>query len=213
MSRSARRRGQSLVEFGIIALLFTLLLFAVVDFGLLLNDWLSVSSGARLLARDAAVGMTRTDLKNEAEKLVIPGVSADAFAGGFCCDAGAALQVNTTFYNQCTPLVGRCGPVTISELDDRFWSDGVQGGCHASPGSPCLHPSPPRLQGTCPGAPGAPSCPGDTVVVTLTAAGAQVVTPLVRAFFANATTCTSDSAHCYVPISSTVSMRFEGETL
>jgi hypothetical protein len=123
--------------------------------------------------------------------------------------------VNTTFYNQCTPGVGLCGTVKTNELDDRFWSNGVQGGCHASPASPCPHPSPPKappVATNCPGAPGT-TCPGDTVVVTLTAAGAQVVTPLVRVFFANAATCQADSPHCYVPISSTVSMRFEGDTL
>jgi hypothetical protein len=53
------------------------------------------------------------------------------------------------------------------------------------------------------------------VVVTLTAAGAQVITPLVRPFFANAGKCPDSvtQAHCYVTLSSTVSMRFEGDTL
>ena len=52
----SRRRGQAIVEFGLISLLFVGLLFAVVDFGLLLNTWLAVSSGSRELARSAQVG-------------------------------------------------------------------------------------------------------------------------------------------------------------
>jgi hypothetical protein len=66
----------------------------------------------------------------------------------------------------------------------------------------CAHPAAPS-----------PSGPGDSVVVTLKAAGAQVLTPLVRPFFTNSTTCPSTSAHCYVPLSSSVTMRFEGDTL
>ena len=52
----ARERGQSVVEFGIVAILFTLLMFAIVDFGLLLNSWVALSSGTRQVARAATVG-------------------------------------------------------------------------------------------------------------------------------------------------------------
>jgi hypothetical protein len=223
----SRRRGQSIVEFGIIAILFTLIMFAIADFGLLLNDWLSVSSGARQLARDAAVGMyschpgnclggTTPDLWNEASQLKIAGVSQDSFAS-YCCNVGApgsAIQLNVTYYNQCTPGVSGCSPVNTSDptqLDRRYSSNGVQGGCTPNPTLACPHPAGPSLTGTCNG-PGIP-CPGDTVVVSLTAAGAQVITPLVRPFFTNSRTCPSNSAHCYVPLSSTVSLRFEGDTL
>ncbi len=43
------QRSQAVVEFGIVAITFSLIMFAIADFGLLLNDWLSVSSGVRLL--------------------------------------------------------------------------------------------------------------------------------------------------------------------
>jgi hypothetical protein len=227
--RSRRQRGQSIVEFGIIAILFTLIMFAIADFGLLLNDWLAVSSGARHLARDAAVGMyTCTtvascpagkgpDLANEAGKLSMPGVSADAsFTGGYCCSPTSALQLNVTYYDQCTPNVGSCAPVSdLSKLDSRYSSNGAQGTCTAwqlaPPNNVCDHPSPPRAVGGCSSGPGNP-CPGDTIVVTLTAAGAQVITPLVRPFF-DSPTCRGNMAHCYVGLSSSVTMRFEGDTL
>ena len=138
----SRHRGQSVVEFGIIAILFTLIMFAVCDFGLLLNDWLSVSSGARLLARDAAVGMTQVDLATEATKLAVPGVSADAFVGGYCCGPTAALRVNVTFYNHCTPLVPGCAPVDVTKLDNRYTSNGLPGTCNHLL-TICDHPSPP----------------------------------------------------------------------
>src|SRR5207302_9142113 len=91
-----RQRSQAVVEFGIVAITFTLIMFAIADFGLLLNDWLSVSSGARLLARDAAVGVytcttvatcpagTGPTLANEAGSLTIPGVTADSDFGSVC---------------------------------------------------------------------------------------------------------------------------------
>src|SRR5438045_8310502 len=52
-----RGRGQAIVEFGLVALLFTLLLMGTVDFAILLNGWLGVSSSARDIARQAAVGL------------------------------------------------------------------------------------------------------------------------------------------------------------
>jgi hypothetical protein len=219
----SRQRSQSIVEFGIIAILFTLLLFAIADFGLLLNDWLSVSSGARQLGRDAAVGVFPSDIYSEAQGLKMPGVGPDAYFGGsYCCNVGtpgSALQVNITFYNQCTPVpgVGGCNPVNTATggqagLDSRYSSNGSFGHCdHLSlpPGQVCAHPAAPGPPNSC----GGPvQCPGDSVVVTVTAAGAQVITPLVRPFFSNSTSCQSSSAHCYVALSSSVTMRFEGDT-
>src|SRR5205823_1534806 len=144
--------------------------------------------------------------------LRVPGVTADPHFGGvYCCAAGSALVVNVVYYDQCTPGVGLCNPVT-SGLDSRYSSNGVPGGCtswsNPSP-TPCAHPSPPK-SGPCP--PSA-TCPGDSVVVTLTAAGAQVITPLVRPFFTKPSECpdSSSPSHCYVGLSSTVTMRFEGD--
>jgi Flp pilus assembly protein TadG len=169
----SRRRGQSVVEFGIIAILFTLIMFAIVDFGVLLNDWLSVSSGVRQLTRDAAVGMSPANINLEAQKLSIPGVDP------------STLQVQVTYYDQTG------AQLASSALAFPY------GSC---PGA-CAHPSPPNASG-----------PGDMVQVTLTAGGAQVITPLVRPFFTNSTTCTNTSPHCYIPLSSTLTMRFEGDT-
>jgi hypothetical protein len=232
----SRQPGQSVIEFGVIAILFTLIMFAIVDFGLLLNDWLSVSSGARVLARDAAVGLYtcpsmvtcpvgyKPQVFTEAENLSVPGVSADPYFGNsFCCNVasgsapGSALQVRIVYWDECSPPDPSCPEVSTATLDSRYSSDGVQGGCTKwqlpPPNNVCDHPAGPAA----PGSPGPPQvtcgkslCPGDSVTLTLTAAGAQVITPLVRPFFANSTGCQATSAHCYVPLSSSVTMRFEG---
>jgi hypothetical protein len=218
----------------------------VVDFGLLLNDWLSVSSAARLLARDAAVGMhtctpnqcgqSQAQLWNEAFAQPIPGVTKDPYFGSrYCCDVpsgapgdnGAAVQLVVTYYDQCTPQVSGCAALSDpTTLDSRFSSNGMAGTCTlwmtppATPPNPpnptCLHPVPPGKAGTCPlsnTGPGNP-CPGDSVVVTLKAAGAQVITPLVRPFFGGpGCPDTSTPSRCYVPLTSRVAMRYEGDTV
>jgi hypothetical protein len=51
-----RARGQTVLEFGLVAMLFIVLLFGIFDFGFMLNDWISITSGASLGARQAAVG-------------------------------------------------------------------------------------------------------------------------------------------------------------
>jgi hypothetical protein len=205
----SRQRGQAIVEFGIIAILFTLIMFAIADFGLLLNDWLSVSSGARQLARDAAVGMSMANLELEAGKLPIPGVEADPyFTGGPCCKVGtpgSALQLSVTYCSTEAADASKCDPIPTSLVDSRFLPVGTPGGCTTwsqNPPIACQHPAAPST-----------SVPGDMVKVTLTAAGAQVVTPLVRPFFSNPVTCSSTSSHCYVALSSSLTMRFEGDAL
>ena len=48
-------RGQSLVEFALVLPIFLVLLFAIVDFGMGLNAWISVTNSAREGARLGAV--------------------------------------------------------------------------------------------------------------------------------------------------------------
>lgn len=49
-------RGQAVVEFCMVAMLFFTLMFSIIDLGMLLNDWISVTTGASVGARQAAVG-------------------------------------------------------------------------------------------------------------------------------------------------------------
>jgi len=94
-----RQRSQSVVEFGIIALLFTLLVFAVIDFGLLLNSWIRISSATREIGRAATVGYPKQDLAKMTTSLALPGVVqhlANTPFAGYCCSAGDALVLTIT---------------------------------------------------------------------------------------------------------------------
>ncbi|HEU4759479.1 MAG TPA: TadE family protein [Dehalococcoidia bacterium] len=53
-------RGQSLVEFALIAPLFLVLVFAIVDFGMGFHAWITVTNSAREGARYAAVGAPKS---------------------------------------------------------------------------------------------------------------------------------------------------------
>jgi Flp pilus assembly protein TadG len=65
MNRQARRRGDrgaSLLEFAIIAPIFFLLVFGIIDFGFTFNDMQSIRQGAREGAREAVVKNFGTDV-------------------------------------------------------------------------------------------------------------------------------------------------------
>jgi Flp pilus assembly protein TadG len=77
IGRGARRSeaGQALVEFGIIATIFILLVAGIVDFGRALNAWIVVSSSAREGARQASVGRSVADVTTAARAFaLVPGV-------------------------------------------------------------------------------------------------------------------------------------------
>ena len=89
-----RQPAQAVVEFGLLALLFTLLLFAIVDFGLLLNGWVTVSSAAREGARRAAVGISTQKVVEETQKFApVPGLSPDEVKVTIAyCDDGSGCH-------------------------------------------------------------------------------------------------------------------------
>jgi hypothetical protein len=193
----SRQPSQAIVEFGLIALLFVALMFATVDFGLLLNTWLAVSSGTREIARNASVGKKDDFLKDEANHFNVPSVSAQGFAGGFCCDATSAIEVKVEYLpNSCMPSPASCPAITPSGaissdypyLDlDHKGTGPVAIACFP----PSCHPQ-----------------ADDLVRVIVIAHGAQIITPLLRPAFG----CTNGSnPKCYVPLTTSATMRFEGQ--
>ena len=173
-----------------VALLFVLLMFAIVDFGFLLNSWVRLSSATRDVAREASVGGLHDDLRNMVLQVAMPGLTTAIYSPftGYCCDPGSKLILNVTYYNQCIAGAPGCTAVPRdSTLDSRVWNGGS---CVPGPGSPCPHPA-----------------MGDSIEVTLSAPGMEVLTPLVRPFFG----CDGSQLHCNVPLSSTAVMRFEGQ--
>jgi hypothetical protein len=202
MRASKKHRGQAIVEFGMVALLFTLLAFAIVDFGLLLNTWVRLSSATREAGRLTSVGGFLSDVDDLLRSLALPGVSpsrdAAQFPAGICqagvnqkeCISGSKVLRNVVYYDGSNPagcVPPACGSISNNLLDDRYVEGG---GCHWTVGSPpCAHPA-----------------RGDWLVLTVSAPGMEIFTPLVRPFFG----CGGSQAHCYVDLGSTVTMRFEG---
>lgn len=73
--KRSRQNGQALVEFGFIFPVFILILFTIVDMGLLFNGWIRISSGSREAAREAAVGAYFPTVVAVARRDAPPGVS------------------------------------------------------------------------------------------------------------------------------------------
>jgi Flp pilus assembly protein TadG len=86
-----RASGQSVVEFGLVALMFALLLMGTVDFAILLNGWLGVSSSARDIARQLAVGVCPPTSTTS----YVPGVPNVAGNKAKCASGGAGLAAGS----------------------------------------------------------------------------------------------------------------------
>lgn len=70
------KRGAALVEFAIVVLLLFTLLFGIIEFGLIIKDYLTVSQGAREGARCASLRGTVDEVTQRVENSV-PGFSQD----------------------------------------------------------------------------------------------------------------------------------------
>lgn len=194
MRRHRSQRGQAVVEFGLIALVFVAILFAIIDFGLLLNTWLSVSSASREIARNASVGKQQSFLQAQALGLNLPAVSGVGFSSACCSINGSALpalEVKVEYFpSSCIQPAACPGAYAASQIDPLhpYLDVDHSGACTA--GAAC------RPQAD------------DLVRVTVVAHGAGVITPLIRPFFG----CADGSQpNCNVPLSSMTLMRYEGQ--
>jgi Flp pilus assembly protein TadG len=104
--KPARGRAQALVEFGLIVMLFVLLLSGVFDFGMLINTRLGVSSLSGVLARAAASGATQQQIDTLAMQQSIAGVTTAPYGGQYWLSGtfptrpdqlGAAVAMTETF--------------------------------------------------------------------------------------------------------------------
>jgi hypothetical protein len=184
-----RVRGQSIVEFGLIALTFTLLLMGIVDFAILLNGWLGVSSSARDIARQAAVGLCPPASPNN----YLPGAP-----GGTCIASIPKLPTPLSLNIQGVDHTAS-PPVSVTL---QVYSSDMSSGPFTGANLTNIYPG-----GSCD--PGTTNCAhpvaNDSIVISVTAQ-IQVVTPLVRPFFG----CTNGSVACRVPVTSRTVLRYEG---
>ena len=86
MSRRRRRRGAALVEFALVSALLCLLLFGIIEMGLLFQDQAEVSGAARESARSASVGDPTATAKGRA---VSAGVGLSLSAGSVLLEKSA----------------------------------------------------------------------------------------------------------------------------
>ena len=117
LKRSKRRhghgeKGQALVEFVFVLPLFLVLVLAVVDFGMGLHTWISVTNGAREGARLGSVQATAGEIETKVRqvtntldqaKLTVTTTNAQG-------DSGEAVTVQVDYeYDLITPLGGIIG--------------------------------------------------------------------------------------------------------
>ncbi|MBV9598755.1 MAG: pilus assembly protein [Chloroflexi bacterium] len=218
-----RSRGQAMVEFGLVGLLLVLMLFGIVDFGMLLNGWMNVSTGSAAGARWAALG----NLVNDSSSPTVNGIYSQAKASSIVPGLSTSnIKVIVTY----TSSSGAYGPTTYCRGYSKVVQDGTT--------TPIVSLTPPavptyqydpldangnkvKLNGTnlvCAGEPSGDNPPdstttpaatpaaGDSIQVTVIADNFEVITPLVRPFFG----CSTSQQHCYVPLTSSTTMRYEG---
>lgn len=124
-NRKDGERGQSLVEFTLIVPIFLILVFAIVDFGMGLYSWITVTNAAREGARLGTVGAdqasitarvrdTAGNLDNENLTVTVTNcVSGCATVG----DPGESISVHVDYeYHLITPLSSLLGLVSGGDL-------------------------------------------------------------------------------------------------
>ena len=88
-----RQRGQAVVEFGVVAILFFLTVSGIVDYGRVLTGWIVLSNAAREGARQASVGASPSSVTQATRQFsAVPGLSS------------ASVIVNVHYYSQATGL-------------------------------------------------------------------------------------------------------------
>ena len=107
--RDASRRGQSLVEFGLILPIFLLLVFGIIDFGRAVFAYSTLNNAAREAARVAVVDQVTAHITDEAIKQAY---ALDVVAGDVSLDWRSAFNLDTP--NSCSGFVGNSQVVTCT---------------------------------------------------------------------------------------------------
>ena len=113
--------GQSLAEFAIVAPLFIIMVFGIIDFSLGLKAWLTVSNASREGARVLVLGQSCSQVTSQAQTVAqgLAGVSVSITPATCTGNSGDPMTVTVSYtYNSVTPL-GRfvqrlSGPITMT---------------------------------------------------------------------------------------------------
>ena len=111
LRRRRRERGQSLVELAFALPIFLIIVFGIIDFGLGLRAWISITNAAREGARVGAVRSTcdeiRDQVKNTSGGLVTSDDQIDITPSSCSWTAGSSVSVTVSYdYELITPLGG-----------------------------------------------------------------------------------------------------------
>jgi Flp pilus assembly protein TadG len=101
--RSTREEGQTMVEFTLVVPILLIVVFAIVQFGILYNDYISLTDATRIGARKAAtarhtadpVGVTKAAVRNAAHDLNAADLQIDVRATIWA--PGADVTVETSY--------------------------------------------------------------------------------------------------------------------
>jgi len=114
--------GQSLVEFTLVLPIFLLVLFAIMDFGMAFNAWITVTNSAREGARLGSVRAPSGDIETRVrdtagslgDDLTVTVTNAEG-------DPGESVVVDVSYaYSLITPLADIMGMVSGGSIGDTF---------------------------------------------------------------------------------------------
>jgi hypothetical protein len=128
--RLGREDGQGFVEFALVLPLLALLVFGMVQFGLLFRDYLAITDAARVAARAAAVKRT-SDPCGAARAAVLATLSSDqqdvvSFPSGWCTAAGKStgnpftITIKETFVWPFPKILGIPNPTLTASATERM---------------------------------------------------------------------------------------------
>ncbi len=123
MKQNQRRRskGQSLVETAIILPVVLLLVMAIIDFGLLFNNYILISNASREGARKAALGGTDIEVRqtvlNMTTTLKVTNMDIRVTEPDGSRDHGKTIIVSINYKSELiTPLIDKFFPGGVAEL-------------------------------------------------------------------------------------------------
>jgi Flp pilus assembly protein TadG len=105
-------KGQALVEMALILPIIILVLVAIIDFGLLFNNYLLVTNSSREGAREAALGQSDEDIQSDILHLLSTlkesEISINIYPSKSSRSQGSQVVITVGYqYKFLTPIIGR----------------------------------------------------------------------------------------------------------